>query len=153
MSSPMERARSISTGVGFLARSRIPREALAVRMGAMRKSERKGASLMMQMAAGPRTSSTRAEKKCGRRCLRPEGHPPTAGRIEACGVSELASKYFETALASIKRRDYEHAAALLVETIKLKPDFYEAWVARANCLAASDRPFDALLNFERALAI
>ena len=68
-------------------------------------------------------------------------------------MSELATKYFETALASIKRRDYEHAAAMLVETIKLKPDFYEAWVVRGNCLAASDRPFDALLNFERALAI
>jgi tetratricopeptide (TPR) repeat protein len=68
-------------------------------------------------------------------------------------VSELAEKYFEKALTAIRIRDYDRAAGLLVEAIKLKPDFTEAWVVRGNVLDALERSFDAILHYDRALGI
>ena len=68
-------------------------------------------------------------------------------------MSELAIRYFEKALERIKARDYDRALVLLVEAIKLKPDFAEAWVVRGNVLHAMERPFDALLHYDRAIGI
>jgi Tfp pilus assembly protein PilF len=68
-------------------------------------------------------------------------------------VSELAIRYFTKALERVKARDYDQALVLLVEAIKLKPDFCEAWVVRGNVLHAMERPFDALLHFDRAISI
>jgi Tfp pilus assembly protein PilF len=68
-------------------------------------------------------------------------------------MSELASRYFEKALDRIKGRDYDRALVLLVEAIKLKPDFTEAWTIRGNVLHALERPFDALLHYDRAIAL
>lgn len=68
-------------------------------------------------------------------------------------MSEIADRYFEGALTAIRAHDYDRAAGLLVEVIKLKPDFYEAWVVRGNVLHACERHFDALLHYDRALAI
>ena len=68
-------------------------------------------------------------------------------------MSELADRYFENALGAIKGQDYNRAAGLLVEAIKLKPDFTEAWIVRGNVLHASERHFDAILHYDRALNI
>ena len=68
-------------------------------------------------------------------------------------MSENSDRYFEGALTAIRAHDYDRAAGLLVEVIKLKPDFYEAWVVRGNVLHACERHFDALLHYDRALAI
>ena len=43
--------------------------------------------------------------------------------------------------------------ALLVEVIKLRPEFYEAWVVRGNILHSLDQHFEALLHYDRALSI
>ena len=66
--------------------------------------------------------------------------------------SGLAEKYFEKALDAVKIRDYDRALGLLVEAIKFKPEFTEAWVVRGNILHAQDRPFEALLHYDRALS-
>lgn len=68
-------------------------------------------------------------------------------------MSELANRYFENALGAIKGQDYNRAEGLLVEAIKLKPDFSEAWVVRGNVLHAQERHFDAILHYDRALNI
>jgi tetratricopeptide (TPR) repeat protein len=68
-------------------------------------------------------------------------------------MSELAERYFEKALGAVKGRDYERAMLLLVEAIKLKPDFCEAWTVRGNLLHATERHFDAILHYDRALNI
>ncbi len=68
-------------------------------------------------------------------------------------MSELAELYFEKALTAIRIRDYSRAAGLLVEAIKLKPDFAEAWTVRGNVLDALERPFDAVLHYDRALNV
>lgn len=72
---------------------------------------------------------------------------------QARRASELATRYFTKALERVKARDYDQALILLVEAIKLKPDFCEAWVVRGNVLHAMERPFDALLHFDRAISI
>jgi Tfp pilus assembly protein PilF len=68
-------------------------------------------------------------------------------------MSWAADAFFERALTAIKGRDYDNALALLVETIRLKPDHPEAWICRGNVLLHTmSRPLDALLHFERALS-
>jgi Tfp pilus assembly protein PilF len=67
-------------------------------------------------------------------------------------MSEIADRYFEKALGAIKAHDYEHAATLLAEAIKLKPDFVEAWIVRGNVLDSNDRYLDAMLHYDRALS-
>ena len=68
-------------------------------------------------------------------------------------TSALTEQFFEKALLAIKDRNYERAAALLVETIKLKPDYAEAWVVRGNVVHALGRYFDSLLHYDRALEL
>lgn len=68
-------------------------------------------------------------------------------------MSERAERYFEEALGAVRIRDYERAAGLLVEAIKLKPRFSEAWVVRGNILHACERHFDSILHYDRALDI
>ncbi len=53
----------------------------------------------------------------------------------------------------MRHRDNKTALALLVEVIKLKPEFYEAWIVRGNVLHAMDNHFEALLHYDRALSI
>jgi len=60
-------------------------------------------------------------------------------------------KLFEDALVAIKDRNHEKAARLLVECIKLKPDFAEAWIVRGTVRMAEEQYFDAALHFDRAL--
>lgn len=68
-------------------------------------------------------------------------------------MSDLAEKYFEKALTAVRGRDNNTAMALLVEAIKLKPNFCEAWVVRGNVLHSTERHFDALLHYDRAISI
>lgn len=68
-------------------------------------------------------------------------------------MSDLANKYFENALTAIRGHANQHAIDLLVEAIKLKPNFVEAWIVRGNVLHSIGRPFDAALHFEKALGI
>lgn len=76
-------------------------------------------------------------------------------------MSELANRFFEKALTAIRGNAYHHALNLLVEAIKLKPDFTEAWVVRANVLhslSGTQTPvvpssFDALLCYDRAINV
>ncbi len=68
-------------------------------------------------------------------------------------MSERANLYFEKALTAIRGRDNETALRLLVEAIKLKPNFVEAWVVRGNVLHSTERHFDSLLHYDRALSI
>lgn len=67
-------------------------------------------------------------------------------------MSDLAERYFERALTAIKGHANAHALALLVEAIKLKPEFTEAWVVRGNVLHSMDDHFNALLHYDRALS-
>lgn len=64
-----------------------------------------------------------------------------------------ADEVFEKALLAIKDRNFDRAAWLLVEAIKKKPDFAEAWVVRGNVVHAQGRFFDSLLHYDRALQI
>ena len=68
-------------------------------------------------------------------------------------MSGLAEVYFEKALTAVRGHANDHALALLVEAIKHKPNFAEAWVVRGNVLHSIERPFDALLHYDRALGI
>jgi Tfp pilus assembly protein PilF len=65
----------------------------------------------------------------------------------------LAEKLFEKALLAIKDKDLSKASSILVEAIKLKPDFCEAWVIRGNIRMAQDESFDAILHYDRALEL
>jgi Tfp pilus assembly protein PilF len=68
-------------------------------------------------------------------------------------ASALAEKLFEKALLAIKDKDLSKASSILVEAIKLKPDFSEAWVIRGNIRMAQDESFDAILHYDRALEL
>jgi Tfp pilus assembly protein PilF len=68
-------------------------------------------------------------------------------------VSALAERYFVKALDDIRIKDYEHAILMLQESVKLKPDFVEAWVVRGNCTNSAGRSLDAVLNYEQAIKI
>jgi Tfp pilus assembly protein PilF len=68
-------------------------------------------------------------------------------------MSELAERLFEQALTAIRGRATDHAKALLVEVIKLKPEMYEAWLLRGNLLHSTEQPFEALLHYDRAISI
>jgi tetratricopeptide (TPR) repeat protein len=68
-------------------------------------------------------------------------------------ASELAEKLFEKALLAITAKELSKASSILVEAIKLKPDFAEAWVIRGNVRMAQDESFDAILHYDRALDI
>lgn len=67
--------------------------------------------------------------------------------------TDLPERIFEKALTAVRGRDNNHAMALLVEAIKLKPEFAEAWVVRGNILHSIDKPFEALLHYDRALSV
>jgi Tfp pilus assembly protein PilF len=68
-------------------------------------------------------------------------------------MSWMADGFLERAVACVRGRDYDSAKALLVEAIKLKPDFAEAWTLRGNVLLAQEQPFEAMLHYERAVSI
>lgn len=64
-----------------------------------------------------------------------------------------ADFYLERGLLSLKRRDYDAAAADLAEALKLNPEMIEAWCVRGNIRNAQGHPFDALLHYDRALGV
>ncbi|MGP0093127.1 MAG: tetratricopeptide repeat protein [Xanthobacteraceae bacterium] len=64
-----------------------------------------------------------------------------------------AEHIFELAVGALKSRDFERASHLLIEAIKVKPDFPDAFAIRGACLLNQQRPFDALLHFDRALEL
>ncbi len=68
-------------------------------------------------------------------------------------MSDLAERYFEKALTAIKGHANGVALNYLVEAIKLKPEFTEAWIVRGNVLHSMDDHFNALLHYDRALTI
>lgn len=67
-------------------------------------------------------------------------------------MSDLAERYFEKALTAIKGHANGIALNYLVEAIKLKPEFTEAWIVRGNVLHSMDDHFNALLHYDRALS-
>jgi Glycosyltransferase family 9 (heptosyltransferase)/Tetratricopeptide repeat len=68
-------------------------------------------------------------------------------------VKELAERWFEKALTAIRGHANDYALACLVEAIKLNPEFAEAWIVRGNVLHSTERHFDSLLHYDRALSI
>lgn len=68
-------------------------------------------------------------------------------------MSWKAEAIFEQALIAVRGRDYDRALALLVMCLAEKPDLAEAWVMRGNILLSLERFFDAILHFDRAIAL
>lgn len=64
-----------------------------------------------------------------------------------------AEGIIQQSLACIKGRDYDRAAALLTEAIKVAPSLVEAWTLRGNILLAQERFFDALLHYDRVISM
>jgi len=68
-------------------------------------------------------------------------------------MGNVAETYFEQAMLALTRREHDRVDRLLVECLKADPKFIEAWVLRGNSLNVLGRPFDAVLNYERALQL
>lgn len=65
----------------------------------------------------------------------------------------MYEKLFEKALAAIKDHNHQRALSYLDESIKLKPDFAEAWIVRGTVRMAEEQYLDAVLHFDRALEL
>jgi Tfp pilus assembly protein PilF len=68
-------------------------------------------------------------------------------------MAGLYEQLFEKALVAVKQHNHEKALSLLVESIKLKPDFADAWVVRGTIRLADEEYLDAVLHFDRALEL
>lgn len=68
-------------------------------------------------------------------------------------ITWRAEAICELAVSALKVGDCEKAAALCINAIKIKPEFAEAFHIRGICLLREQRPFDALMHFDRALQI
>src|SRR5579871_4485484 len=64
-----------------------------------------------------------------------------------------AEQIFELGVGALKAREFGRAQDLFVQAIKVKPDLPEAFALRGVCLLRQQRAFDALLHFDRALAL
>jgi hypothetical protein len=68
-------------------------------------------------------------------------------------VTWRGDQILEVAVSAVKAQNFERAAELCVQAIKVKPELAEAWHIRGICLLRQQRFFDALLHFDRALEI
>ena len=64
-----------------------------------------------------------------------------------------AEAILEQAIVHVRARDYDRALAILVQAIEEDPNMVESWVLRGNILMAQEHFFDALLHFDRAIAV
>jgi Tfp pilus assembly protein PilF len=68
-------------------------------------------------------------------------------------VSWQAEAIFQKAMVALRGHAYDRASDLLVEVIKLQPDFVEAWIARGNILLMQQRSFDATMHYDQAIRL
>ncbi len=68
-------------------------------------------------------------------------------------VTWRAEQILEMAVSAVKAGDFERAAQLCQNAIKIKPAFAEAFHIRGICLLRLQRPFDAVMCFDRALSL
>ena len=68
-------------------------------------------------------------------------------------VTWRGDQILELAVSAVKAQQFERAAELCVQAIKVKPELAEAWHIRGICLLRMQRFFDALLHFDHALGL
>ena len=68
-------------------------------------------------------------------------------------VTWRGDQILELAVSAVKAQQFERAAELCVQAIKVKPELAEAWHIRGICLLRMQRFFDALLHFDHALQL
>ena len=68
-------------------------------------------------------------------------------------MSETPEDICERAVGHILKKEFPAAAVLLQEALVKSPNFPEAWSNRGLCLLQLGHPFDAILHFEKAVAL
>lgn len=64
-----------------------------------------------------------------------------------------AQDWFDSAMMLVSKGDVMQAAHLFQKAVMVKPDYHEAWANRGNCLHGLSSHFDAILNYNQALAL
>lgn len=59
----------------------------------------------------------------------------------------------ERAVSHIMKKEYADAAVILQDALMQVPDYADAWSNRGLCMLGLQHPFDAVLQFEKAIAL
>jgi Tfp pilus assembly protein PilF len=68
-------------------------------------------------------------------------------------ITWRAEQILEMAVSALQSGDFEKSAKLCEAAIKVKPDFAEAFHIRGACLLRLQRPFDAVMCFDRSIGL